>query len=226
MRILGLGAAVVAMSLASPALAADMDKEKKPGGEQESSQQQPSETTQQNAGQAATSSEAKSEGKNATSTQDAAGSSSSKSTGQAQSGTQPGTDTSESSSTTRTFSEQEGKAAESGGTKSAGDKAEGKEVGKDVNEPMNVAGSEGKKLIGKMLIGAEDQEVGEVKDVLMTDDGMLQSVLVDVGGFLGIGAKTVAVPADKIEIQGDKVIARDLTKETAENMAEYKATRG
>lgn len=79
----------------------------------------------------------------------------------------------------------------------------------------------GKDLIGKMLYGANDEEVGEVQDVVMTDDGNLRSVLVDVGGFLGMGAKTIAISADEIEVGSDKVMAPSLTKESAKDMPEH-----
>lgn len=76
-------------------------------------------------------------------------------------------------------------------------------------------------LVGKTLYGADDEEVGEIQDVAMGTDGTVESVLIDVGGFLGIGGKTVAVPVDQVEMQGDKVMASGLTKEQAEEMPEH-----
>ena len=215
MRTLGLSAAVLAMSLAGPAFAA-MDEEKKPAGEQQGTQQQ-STNKQQETGQAATSSEAKNKAKDGsgatqpTETPEATGQSGS-------TGTQSGSDS-------------EGMAAGSGNTATGDDTTtgkvtEGQDIGSDVNEQASLTAAQGKELIGKTLVGADDQQVGEINDVVVSDDGKLNSVLINVGGFLGIGDKTVAIPADTIEVQDDKVIARDLTKEAAENMSEYKATGG
>lgn len=42
--------------------------------------------------------------------------------------------------------------------------------------------------------------IGEVEDVLIGDSGEVRAILVDVGGFLGIGAKTVALPMSGVDI--------------------------
>lgn len=78
-------------------------------------------------------------------------------------------------------------------------------------------------LVGKTLYGADQEAVGEIQDVVLSDDGTVESVLVDVGGFLGIGAKRVAIPVDGIEVQGEQMVAANLTRKQAEAMPEYKA---
>jgi hypothetical protein len=40
----------------------------------------------------------------------------------------------------------------------------------------------------------EWQEVGEIGDLLIGVDGSLEAVVIDVGGFLGVGEKEVAIP--------------------------------
>lgn len=39
-----------------------------------------------------------------------------------------------------------------------------------------------------------DTKIGEIKDVLITNDGRIGALIVEVGGFIGAGAKDVAVP--------------------------------
>lgn len=46
-------------------------------------------------------------------------------------------------------------------------------------------------------------DIGEINDVLMTRDGEIEAILVDVGGFLGIGEKTVAVDMDSLRLVSD-----------------------
>jgi|GEM_PF-891732 len=77
-------------------------------------------------------------------------------------------------------------------------------------------------LVGETVYGADQEVVGEIDDVVMTAGGKVESVLVDVGGFLGIGAKRVAIPVASLEVQGGTVVAASLTKEQAEAMPEYK----
>src|SRR3546814_18686276 len=83
-------------------------------------------------------------------------------------------------------------------------------------------GATGEKLEGKDLYGADNQKVGEIDKVLMGPDNKANSVLVDIGGFLGIGAETVAIPVAQLRADGDRVVAQNLTKDQARAMPEHK----
>ena len=50
------------------------------------------------------------------------------------------------------------------------------------------------KLVGVSVMGAEQKSIGTIEDVLIDHDGNAQTVVIGVGGFLGIGEKAVAVP--------------------------------
>jgi sporulation protein YlmC with PRC-barrel domain len=39
-----------------------------------------------------------------------------------------------------------------------------------------------------------DSKIGEIKDVLISPDGKIAAFIIEVGGFIGVGAKDVAVP--------------------------------
>lgn len=47
-------------------------------------------------------------------------------------------------------------------------------------------------LIGTRVYGPGLEDVGEISDVLLTQDGQVTAYIVDVGGFLGLGEKPVA----------------------------------
>lgn len=51
------------------------------------------------------------------------------------------------------------------------------------------------------IYGADDHKVGKVSHVHGT--GMASQIIVDVGGFLGIGAKPVSVPMSQLEFMRD-----------------------
>lgn len=55
------------------------------------------------------------------------------------------------------------------------------------------------KLVGLDVYGAENKPVGKIKDILMNHDGKAQTVVIGVGGFLGIGAKDVALPFQSVQ---------------------------
>ena len=49
------------------------------------------------------------------------------------------------------------------------------------------------KFRGTDVIGANEEKIGDVSDILFTKDGKILAYVVGVGGFLGIGAKDVAI---------------------------------
>ena len=55
-------------------------------------------------------------------------------------------------------------------------------------------------LIGKTVVGPDGDEIAEVEDLLIGPDDKVQHVLVDVGGFLGIGGKTVALSIEDLQV--------------------------
>ncbi len=83
-------------------------------------------------------------------------------------------------------------------------------------------------LIGTTVYGAGDENVGSIADVILSSDGQVDAVTVDVGGFLGIGAKEVAVDLDNLAFMrdgdGDLHLYTPLTKEQLEAQPEYDAT--
>ncbi len=89
------------------------------------------------------------------------------------------------------------------------------------------------KFKGTDVIGTDDKKIGDVSDILFDKDGKIEAYVVGVGGFLGIGAKDVAlapsafqvVAGDKSKNESDK-LRLSMTKEQltqASNFEPYKA---
>ncbi|TPI33531.1 PRC-barrel domain containing protein [Mesorhizobium sp. B3-2-1] len=80
-------------------------------------------------------------------------------------------------------------------------------------------------LKGTTVYGANDAKVGEIGDVVLTPDKKTDAVIVDVGGFLGIGSKEVAVGMDNLKFMtdksGKKYLYTTFTKEQLEKQAAY-----
>lgn len=55
-------------------------------------------------------------------------------------------------------------------------------------------------LIGKRVIGINDEDVGEISAVAVGADGKIEGAIVDVGGFLGIGEKRVSLGSEALSI--------------------------
>jgi ribosomal 30S subunit maturation factor RimM len=58
-------------------------------------------------------------------------------------------------------------------------------------------------LIGSDVYGANEDNIGNVGDILLTEDGSFDAIIVDVGGFLGIGAREVALGLDDVQFMRD-----------------------
>jgi hypothetical protein len=58
-------------------------------------------------------------------------------------------------------------------------------------------------LIGVNVIGADDASIGSVKDLVMDGQNRLVGIIVGVGGFLGIGEKSVGIPIDALNFVPD-----------------------
>jgi sporulation protein YlmC with PRC-barrel domain len=75
-------------------------------------------------------------------------------------------------------------------------------------------------LIGKEVFSAEDESIGEVSDLVLQEDGATRVAIIDVGGFLGVGEKPVAIPFEQIEVQqqegGDARLTTAMTREELE----------
>ncbi len=55
----------------------------------------------------------------------------------------------------------------------------------------------GSKFVGVPVIGMDHVRVGEIEDLLIDGSGQIRAVVIGVGGFLGLGEKSVAVPFDE-----------------------------
>lgn len=80
-------------------------------------------------------------------------------------------------------------------------------------------------VTGATVVGPDGNDIAEVQDILLTQDGQIDALLVDFGGFLGLGQKTVAVGMENLEFAanegGDVLIYSDFTREQLEAAPEY-----
>ena len=74
------------------------------------------------------------------------------------------------------------------------------------------------------IYGPDDEKIGSVAHVHGT--GPAAQVVIDVGGFLGIGAKPVAVPASQLDFMrdedGDVHAVTSWTKDQLKEMPEHR----
>jgi sporulation protein YlmC with PRC-barrel domain len=56
------------------------------------------------------------------------------------------------------------------------------------------------KFKGTSVIGPNNEKIGDVSDVLFDQNGQIQAYVVSVGGFLGLGAKEVALAPSSFQV--------------------------
>lgn len=66
-------------------------------------------------------------------------------------------------------------------------------------------------VIGSSVFTAADENIGDINDLIVDNNGTVQAAIVGVGGFLGMGEKDVAVPLNKINVTRDDNNAIKLT---------------
>jgi sporulation protein YlmC with PRC-barrel domain len=80
-------------------------------------------------------------------------------------------------------------------------------------------------LRGIGVYGIDDEQIGTIGDIVTNSDGSFDAVIVDVGGFLGLGAKPVAVGFDNLAFSadtfGNRYLFLNATREQLETQAAY-----
>ena len=79
------------------------------------------------------------------------------------------------------------------------------------------------KLIGSTIVNDKNEKIGTLDDLIIDRNQALYSVI-QVGGFLGLGGRLVAVPYTSLVIADDgrKIELPGATKEALRNLAEFK----
>jgi hypothetical protein len=79
------------------------------------------------------------------------------------------------------------------------------------------------KLRGTKVTNPQKEEIGELDDLIIGKDRVLFAII-EVGGFLGIGGKLVAVPYTSLQISdgGKRIVLPGATKEGLKALPEFK----
>ena len=95
-------------------------------------------------------------------------------------------------------------------------------MGEDGWMERDMATMTAEELEGAELYGSNDERIGEISQLVIAESGKIQDVVVDIGGFLGIGEKSVALPMQDLTFRssdvGDVRAYVNATQEELENM--------
>ena len=59
------------------------------------------------------------------------------------------------------------------------------------------------KIVGITVYNTAGENIGEVDDLILSNDGRIQNAVLGVGGFLGMGEKLVSVPFSDLKMSRD-----------------------
>jgi len=76
------------------------------------------------------------------------------------------------------------------------------------------------KMIGSTVYDLQNRNIGKVSDLVLNKNGTVDVVVLDVGSFLGMGGKYVAIPLNDIKTDNNR-LTLDRTKEQLQQMAAY-----
>jgi sporulation protein YlmC with PRC-barrel domain len=104
-----------------------------------------------------------------------------------------------------------------------------KEVPKDVVQPPKnlepIPKDTAITVLGKKVLGPEGEDMGRVTDLLLDRDAHIKSIVIDFGGFLGVGSRKIAIDWRLVRFVPDKPdapIALSLGKVEVQAAPEYK----
>jgi sporulation protein YlmC with PRC-barrel domain len=62
------------------------------------------------------------------------------------------------------------------------------------------------KVVGLSVYNDQNESIGSINDLLTDKSGNIKAAVISVGGFLGVGARLVAVPFDKVKFVTEPVV--------------------
>ena len=82
-----------------------------------------------------------------------------------------------------------------------------------------------RQLLGQDVYNDKDEKIGKIEDIIIGRNRTASYGIVSAGGFLGIGAHDVAIPAGQFQMKNDKILLPGATKEQIRAMPPFEYTR-
>ena len=82
-----------------------------------------------------------------------------------------------------------------------------------------------KQILGKTVYNDAGEKIGEVNDLIVAPNKQVSYAIVEVGGFIGMGERDVAVPMSKLTQQMGKIVLPGATKDALKASPEFKYSK-
>jgi sporulation protein YlmC with PRC-barrel domain len=93
-----------------------------------------------------------------------------------------------------------------------------------VDSARIAGGRRASKVIGANVYNENNETIGEVDDIIIPEGSTQPVAILSVGGFLGIGARLVAIPYDRLQHAGDRDrwVLQGATKDSLRSLPEFR----
>jgi sporulation protein YlmC with PRC-barrel domain len=76
-------------------------------------------------------------------------------------------------------------------------------------------------LAGKSVVTSTGEEIGEIDEVGYSATHQERVAVIEAGGFLGVGAKRIAIPLSELQMGTDDNVSTTLTRDSIETQEEF-----
>lgn len=92
------------------------------------------------------------------------------------------------------------------------------------SQSTTIGDAEAMELVGRPLRSREGEEIGEITEVARSLVDQQLHALVDIGGLLGVGERTVSIPIERADIDSDGTVTTQMSRDEIENMEVHDPT--
>lgn len=75
--------------------------------------------------------------------------------------------------------------------------------------------------MGKEVYNDSNEKIGVVEDLIITPDKAVSYAIIGVGGFLGLDRQDVAIPAQQLKIETNKLMLPGATKDAVKALPKF-----
>ena len=82
-----------------------------------------------------------------------------------------------------------------------------------------------RQLLGQPVYNDKDEKIGKIEDIILNKERSASYGIVSTGGFLGLGAHEVAIPAKQLQMKNERLMLPGASKETLRAMPTFEYAR-
>lgn len=96
----------------------------------------------------------------------------------------------------------------------------GQEAGQQPAQGSAITDTQAAELVGENVQSSDGEDIGEISAVARSLEDDQLHALVDVGGFLGVGERTVSIPLDRVRLDQQGRVTTQMPRDEIESMEE------